>query len=75
MLERAGGREPQQGDNVNPKLVFAGVYLLILGGVVALVGALLGTQLHADAQFALVIGGFAAQAVGVATAVYGTWTS
>jgi hypothetical protein len=58
---------------VNANRVFAGVYLLVIGGVVALIGALLGPQLRGDAQFALVIGGFSAQAVGVATAVTGTW--
>ena len=60
---------------MNPNVVFAGVYLLVIGGVVSLVGALLGAELHNEVQFALVIGGFAGQAVGVVTAVYGTWTS
>lgn len=60
---------------MNPKVVFAGVYILVLGGVIALVGALLGKQLMHEAQFGMVIGGVAFQAFGVATAVYGTWTS
>ena len=60
---------------MNPNVVFAGVYMLVLGGVVALVGALLGAELHDEGQFALIIGGWAFQALGVTTAVYGTWTS
>ena len=58
---------------MNPNIVFAGVYLLVIGGVVALVGALLGEPLTHEVQWGLVIGGFASQAGGVATAVYGTW--
>lgn len=58
---------------MNPNIVFAGVYLLVIGGVVALVGALLGGSLTHEVQFGLVIGGVAFQAFGVATAVYGTW--
>ena len=64
---------------MNPNIVFAGVYLLVLGGVIALVGALLGDpailgdHLTHEAQFGLVIGGVAFQAFGVATAIFGTW--
>lgn len=60
---------------MNPKVVFAGVYILVIGGLIALVGALLGDSLVHEFEWGLLIGGFAFQAVGVATAVYGTWTS
>lgn len=58
---------------MNPKVVFAGVYILVLGGAIALVGALLGEPLTHEVEWWLVIGGFAFQAVGVVAAVYGTW--
>ena len=60
---------------MNQKVVFAGVYMLVLGGGVALVGALLGEPLDAEVQRTLVFGGWAFQALGVTIAVYGTWTS
>jgi hypothetical protein len=58
---------------MNPKVVFAGVYLLVIGGIVALVGALAVEPSHSETQWGLVIGGFAFQAVGVLTAIFGTW--
>ena len=58
---------------MNPNIVFAGVYLLVLGGVVALVGALLGEHVLAEVRRGMVIGGVAFQAFGVAIAIFGTW--
>ena len=66
---------------MNPNVVFAGVYLLVLGGVIALVGALLGDpallgdHLTHETQWGLVIGGFGFQAGGLAVATSGTWTA
>lgn len=58
---------------MSPGVVFAGVYILVVGGLIALVSALLGPTLVGPTQGGLVIGGLALQAVGVALAIIGTW--
>jgi hypothetical protein len=58
---------------MSPGVVFAGVYILVVGGLIVLVSALLGPTQVGHMQGGILIGGLALQAVGVALAMLGTW--
>jgi hypothetical protein len=53
---------------MSPGVVFAGVYILVVGGLIVLVSALIG-----GVPGRIIIGGLALQAIGVALAIFGAW--